>query len=78
MSIPREAIRIQYKDDKKDLIASMSGQVYTEDMVAYTNKTIEAMKDENIHGAILKSRSPSCGIKAVKVYGGPGKDLLWI
>ena len=73
MSIPREAIRIQYKDDKKDLIASMSGQVYTEDMVNYTNEVIETMKNENIHGAILKSRSPSCGIKAVKVYGGPGK-----
>jgi uncharacterized protein YbgA (DUF1722 family)/uncharacterized protein YbbK (DUF523 family) len=73
MPIPREAIRIQYKDNQMDLIASMSGASYTDSMVTYTKDTIETLKALNIHGAILKSRSPSCGIKAVKVYGGPGK-----
>lgn len=73
LSTPREAIRIQILDGKKDLISSMSGEYHTDKMETYTAKIIKKLKEDHLHGAILKSRSPSCGIKTVKVYNGPGK-----
>lgn len=66
---PREAIRL-VKRDEIELLGSMSGSDYSQSMKAFTNSFIE---DLEVQGAILKSRSPTCGIKDVKVYGDIGK-----
>jgi uncharacterized protein YbgA (DUF1722 family)/uncharacterized protein YbbK (DUF523 family) len=73
LSIPREAVRILYNNGSKRLVTSMSGQDYTDKMMEFSKSFVEDLKSQRIHGAVLKSRSPSCGIKAVKMYKTIGK-----
>jgi uncharacterized protein YbgA (DUF1722 family)/uncharacterized protein YbbK (DUF523 family) len=74
LSIPREAIRVIKKDDGYQLIYSLTGHEVTEDMVTFTQGFINQVHEDRIHGFILKGRSPSCGIKDVKVYKTFGKS----
>jgi uncharacterized protein YbgA (DUF1722 family)/uncharacterized protein YbbK (DUF523 family) len=66
---PREAIRL-VKKNTVDLVGSMSGISHLSDMQSFCDRSLESL---NVHGAILKGRSPTCGIKDVKVYGSIGK-----
>ncbi len=71
LSIPREAIRMVEKDGEKHLVGSVTGKDITRDMKDFTERYLKELTD--IDGAVLKSRSPTCGIKDVKIYPGPGK-----
>ena len=42
-------------------------------MEGFTNNFLDAVDISSLDGAVLKSRSPSCGIKDVKVYNNFGK-----
>jgi uncharacterized protein YbgA (DUF1722 family)/uncharacterized protein YbbK (DUF523 family) len=72
LSVPRQAVRMIKQDDFK-LVASLSGEDHTGLMKAYLDKKSKVLDQTTYHGAILKSRSPSCGIKDVKVYKSHGK-----
>ena len=66
LGIPRSAVRVVFKDKKKKLIQPETNKNLTEEMNLFC---IDFLKNiENIDGFILKSRSPSCGIKDVKIY----------
>ncbi len=71
---PREAIRIVIEEGEQRLVHSLTGGEVTEEMNEFTNAYIQNMGGQTIHGAILKSRSPSCGIKDVKMYKSIGKS----
>ena len=71
LSVPREAIRMIRKKGERHLIWSLSGKDITQDMKDYTERYLKDLED--IDGAVLKSRSPTCGIKDVKVYPSAGK-----
>jgi uncharacterized protein YbgA (DUF1722 family)/uncharacterized protein YbbK (DUF523 family) len=73
LSIPREAVRILYNEGEKKLVTSMSGADYTQAMVTFSSDYVAGLDSTVLHGAILKSRSPSCGVKAVKMYKSVGK-----
>ncbi len=73
LPVPRETIRIIDDNGVEKLVFSKSGDDVTEKMQIYVDSTIENLKNRPVHGAILKSRSPSCGIKDVKLYKGIGK-----
>jgi len=73
LPVPREAIRILMKDGEEHLVHSMTGGEVSHEMNHYTGKMIRQLKGEPVHGAFLKSRSPSCGIKDVKRYKDIGK-----
>ncbi|MCF8020852.1 conserved protein of unknown function [Petrocella atlantisensis] len=73
LSIPRQAIRIIMEDDVEKLVYSMTGEDVSEDMINFSATFLSDLKNKNIHGAVLKSRSPSCGIKDVKMYKGTGR-----
>ncbi len=72
LPIPREAVRIIF-DQQKHLVSSMSGENYTDQMNAFSEDFCDKIKESGFHGAILKSRSPSCGIKDVKIYPSIGR-----
>lgn len=74
LPVPREAIRIVLEGDQQKLVHSLTGGEVTEAMVTFTSAYIKKIGQETIHGAILKSRSPSCGIKDVKMYKDIGKS----
>jgi len=65
LGVPRNPIRIVEKKDKLLLIQPETKKDVTKDMIDFSNKFL---KNLEIDGAILKSKSPSCGIKDVKIY----------
>lgn len=73
LSTPRQALRIILTDGEEKLVFSKSGEDITEKMKVFSDAFIKELYYKNIHGAILKSRSPSCGIKDVKMYSNYGK-----
>ncbi len=75
LSTPREAIRIVDYDSQKKLIQPKSNIDHTESMKKFSKDYINTLND--IDGFILKSKSPSCGIKDVKVYHKNGKSSLF-
>lgn len=70
---PREAVRIIDIDGKHHLVYSMTGTEVTKEMEAFSSSFLEELQHTSIQGFILKSRSPSCGVKEVKVYKKTGK-----
>lgn len=66
LSIPRDAIRIVKKGDSNKLVQPNTDLDLTKLMCEFSNEFLEEL--EVVDGFILKSRSPSCGIKDVKIY----------
>jgi len=66
LGIPRHPIRIVLNNNKKELIQPETMKNFTKQMNDFANKFLTKLN--NIDGFILKSRSPSCGIKDVKIY----------
>ena len=68
LSIPREPIRIEMNKENEEyrLIDYNSKNDYTNQMTEISEEFINGLDD--IDGFILKSRSPTCGLKDAKVY----------
>jgi uncharacterized protein YbgA (DUF1722 family)/uncharacterized protein YbbK (DUF523 family) len=66
LGIPRDPIKIIKKNNKKYLIQPAKNMDISEDMNKFFKKYITKL--DSIDGFILKSKSPSCGIKDVKIY----------
>ena len=67
LGIPRDTISI-YEDKetkKKSLIQNSNQKDLTQDMINYSKNTVNEI--DNIDGAILKSKSPSCGLKDARI-----------
>jgi len=71
LGIPREAVRLVKSQDNITLLNSITGENHTKAMIDFTDNFLTSLQD--IDGFILKSRSPSCGIKDVKLYNKIGK-----
>jgi len=69
LPIPRKTIRLVSNENKIYLIQPETKTNFTEEMNEFSEKFLKSI--EKIDGFILKSNSPSCGIKDVKIY----KDL---
>jgi uncharacterized protein YbgA (DUF1722 family)/uncharacterized protein YbbK (DUF523 family) len=68
LGIPRDPIRIIELEGELRLYQPATGLDITDKMKKFTQNFLDEIDD--IDGFILKNRSPSCGIKAVKVYHG--------
>lgn len=72
---PRQALRITIDEvGNESLIYSKTGEDITDQMKAFVKKEVEKIQTLNVDGFILKTRSPSCGMKDVKVYKTYGKS----
>jgi len=65
LGIPRNPIRIVEKKGIIKLIQPETKKDVTKDMIDFSNNFLNNLE---IDGAIMKSKSPSCGIKDVKIY----------
>ncbi|MEG0372080.1 MAG: DUF523 and DUF1722 domain-containing protein, partial [Clostridium sp.] len=65
---PRETLRIIERDNEYSVVFTKTGVDLTDKMNEFSCKFIESLVPLKIDGAILKGKSPSCGIKDVKVY----------
>lgn len=73
LGVPRDPVRLVYEKDEIQLYQPASGKVYTEEMESYSLNFLNSLKE--VDGFILKGRSPSCGIKDVKMYLGKEKAV---
>jgi uncharacterized protein YbbK (DUF523 family) len=71
LGIPRDPIRIVSIKKKLHLVQPATGKDLTEEMTDFSTSFLNSLK--TVDGFLLKNRSPSCGIKDVKVYPGTGK-----
>ena len=65
MGVPRDPIKIVLKNDKESLMQPSSGKDFSKPMSNFAKNYNASI--EEVDGFILKSRSPSCGIKDVKL-----------
>lgn len=71
LGVPRGTLRLVLDKDQIELFQPSTGKDYTEDMLNFSEEFFSSLQE--IDGFILKSRSPSCGMKDVKIYVGKEK-----
>jgi uncharacterized protein YbgA (DUF1722 family)/uncharacterized protein YbbK (DUF523 family) len=67
LGVPRYPVRLIQKKDKKIMFQPSTKSDFTEKMHSFVKEFHENI--EEVDGFILKSKSPSCGIGNVKIYG---------
>ena len=68
LPIPREAMRLVGDPETPRLVTIRTRIDHTDGMLSWADKRLEALAAEDLCGFIFKSRSPSSGMAAVKVY----------
>lgn len=66
LGVPRDPVRIVQDGNTMRLMQPATEKDYTDRMIAFCSTYLKDLSD--VDGFILKSRSPSCGIKEVKIY----------
>lgn len=66
LGVPREPIRIAKEGGSLRLFQPASGKDVTQDMVSFSSRFLDSL--DAVDGFILKYKSPSCGMKGVKIY----------
>ena len=66
LGTPRDPINLIHEKNKKILYQSNTNKDLTNEMMNFTNNYLKKIK--KIDGIILKSKSPSCGIKTTKIF----------
>ena len=74
LGTPRDPVQIVADARHRKLVQPSSGADLTEQIESYTLETVEELA--HLDGAILKSRSPSCGIHDVTIRNARGGSVL--
>lgn len=72
LPIPREAMRLVGDPKNPRLLTNKTGIDHTEEMAQWSDTRLGELASENLSGFIFKSRSPSSGMRNVKVYNAEG------
>ncbi len=72
LPVPRESMRLVGDPASPRLLTGRTGKDHTEAMLTWTSRRLDELAKEGLCGFVFKSRSPSSGIRGVKVYGGDG------
>jgi uncharacterized protein YbgA (DUF1722 family)/uncharacterized protein YbbK (DUF523 family) len=72
LGVPRNPVRIVLDNGEYRLVQPETGKDLTKDMQAFCTDFLDSVGE--VDGFILKFRSPSCGLKDVKVYPSTGKS----
>lgn len=73
LKTPRDSIRIVNRNNVELLVSSVSGKDITDLMTKFSTEFSNDVKNMGLNGIIMKSKSPSCGTKDVKMFKGIGK-----
>ena len=69
MPTPREPMRLTGDPAAPRLVTVNTKLDFTEKLSAWANSRVAELEKENLSGFVLKSRSPSCGLRGVEVSG---------
>ncbi|MBM7659612.1 uncharacterized protein YbgA (DUF1722 family)/uncharacterized protein YbbK (DUF523 family) [Bacillus mesophilus] len=72
LGVPRDTIRLVEENGEITLVQPSTKEDLTEKMNEFSSAFIKHL--EQVDGCIMKSRSPTCGMKDVKVYSGVEKS----
>jgi uncharacterized protein YbgA (DUF1722 family)/uncharacterized protein YbbK (DUF523 family) len=68
LPVPREALRLVGDPGDPRLVTARTGVDHTPGMKAWAARRLDALEREDLCGFVFKSRSPSSGMRQVKVY----------
>ena len=73
LGVPREAMHLVAAPDGPRLVTIRTQTDYTERLLAWAQKRLVELEQEDLCGFIFKSGSPSSGMERVKIYSGKGE-----
>lgn len=73
LGTPRETIQLVGVDGQVHVRGTKSKKDVTEGILNYTHKMVPKLLQQGIDGAVVKSRSPSCGLERIKIYRPTGE-----
>ena len=76
LPIPREPMKLVGNINYPSLVTKKTKIDHTERMKKYVNRKLKALEKEDLDGFIFKSRSPSCGIRKVRVSDRSGSYCM--
>ncbi|MGD1075101.1 MAG: DUF523 domain-containing protein [Thermodesulfovibrionales bacterium] len=68
LPVPREAMHLAGDVASPRLVTRKTGTDHTEGMLRWAKKKLAELEKQDLCGFVFKSRSPSSGMKGVKVY----------
>ena len=68
LGVPRPAVRIAIEEGQPRLVQPSTGRDVTDAMRGFSDKFLD--RSGAVDGFLLKSRSPSCGVRDAKAYAG--------
>jgi uncharacterized protein YbgA (DUF1722 family)/uncharacterized protein YbbK (DUF523 family) len=71
LGVPRDPIRIVSSKGVQHLVQPETGRDVSNEMTRFAESFLDKLSE--IDGFILKNKSPSCGMKDVRVYAGPDR-----
>jgi len=77
LPIPRETMRLVGDIDNPRLLTSRTGIDHTEKMQTWIKQKLEILKEEEILAFIFKTKSPSSGMRKVKIYNEKGQTVSY-
>jgi len=75
LGVPRDPVKIVVEEGANKLVQPTTNKDLTKKINSFSRKYIKSLDDE-VDGFILKSRSPSCGLKDAKIYETKGKGSV--
>ena len=72
LPIPREAMRLAGTPESHRLVTIKTGIDHTERMLKWAGKKLIELEKEDLCGFVFKSRSPSSGMRGVKIHTASG------
>ncbi|MGO9614565.1 MAG: YbgA family protein [Dissulfurispiraceae bacterium] len=72
LTVPREPMRLVGTPESPRLVTNRTRVDYTDVMARWAKKRLQALEKEELCGFVFKCRSPSSGMKGVKVYNPSG------
>lgn len=76
LGIPRKTIRLQERNGQVEAVQRETELLVTDRLKNFARSFISSLAENNIDGFILKAKSPSCGVKSAKVFGGKTGDQI--
>ncbi len=75
MGTPRESVRLCRIEGRIHVLGGRSQTDYTAELQAYNQQKIVQLQAMQIDGALVKAKSPSCGLDRIKIYRPTGEWL---
>jgi uncharacterized protein YbgA (DUF1722 family)/uncharacterized protein YbbK (DUF523 family) len=72
LSVPREAMHLVGDQQSPRLVTLRTGIDYTEQMLTWSEKKLDELEKLDLCGFVFKSKSPSSGMKDIKIYNSSG------